>query len=427
MSAKSDVLIVGAGLAGGLTALRFKKAKPELTVTVIEESKKVGGDVSHTWSFHDSDLNAGSREWLQPIISHSWDSHSVVFPRFSREIRGGYHAVRSGDFGKVLVDVLGSGLRLNSKAIRVTDTSVTLENGETLTANLVIDARGQLLPSKHAGFQKFIGFDVQTVEPHGLTSPILMDAACPQLDGFRFFYLLPWDTNRLLIEETYYSDTPTLNEDRISRSIENYAERKGWKIAKIERRERGILPIPLTGDYIVSSMAGEPLPIGTRGGFFHATTGYSLPDTVRMAEFLTSLPEPTTAAARQAMLKFRKPFLSRQRFYRMLNRMLFMASEAPLRYLIMQKFYEQPIDTVERFYSGRSTWTDRLRILTGRAPVPFAKALRSFSESSVTARSAVAKAAAVPTESPNAKSKSREATRGASRTPGHNSGSEGKA
>lgn len=427
MSAKSDVLIVGAGLAGGLTALRFKKAKPELTVTVIEESKKVGGDVSHTWSFHDSDLNAGSREWLQPIISHSWDSHSVVFPRFSREIRGGYHAVRSGDFGKVLVDVLGSGLRLNSKAIRVTDTSVTLENGETITANLVIDARGQLLPSKHAGFQKFIGFDVQTVEPHGLTSPILMDAACPQLDGFRFFYLLPWDTNRLLIEETYYSDTPTLNEDRISRSIENYAERKGWKIAKIERRERGILPIPLTGDYIVSSMAGEPLPIGTRGGFFHATTGYSLPDTVRMAEFLTSLPEPTTAAARQAMLKFRKPFLSRQRFYRMLNRMLFMASEAPLRYLIMQKFYEQPIDTVERFYSGRSTWTDRLRILTGRAPVPFAKALRSFSESSVTARSAVAKAAAVPTESPNAKSKSREATRGASRPPGHNSGSEGKA
>ena len=425
MSAKSDVLIVGAGLAGGLTALRFKKAKPELSVTVIEESKKVGGDVSHTWSFHDTDLNSGSREWLQPIISHSWESHSVVFPRFSREIRGGYHAVRSGDFGKVLEDVLGSGLRLNAKAIRVTDSSVTLENGETITASLVIDARGQLLPSKHAGFQKFIGFDIQMAEPHGLTSPILMDAACPQLDGFRFFYLLPWDANRLLIEETYYSDTPTLNEDRISRSIENYAERKGWKITKIERRERGILPIPMTGDYIVNSMAGEPLPIGTRGGFFHATTGYSLPDTVRMAEFLTSLPEPTTAAARQAMLKFRKPFLSRQRFYRMLNRMLFMASEAPLRYLIMQKFYEQPIDTVERFYSGRSTWTDRLRILSGRPPVPVAKALRSFSESSVTARGATVERQPQKSKSPS--EIAREASRGSSRSTNSNTGSEGNA
>ena len=425
MSAKSDVLIVGAGLAGGLTALRFKKAKPELSVMVIEESKKVGGDVSHTWSFHDTDLNSGSREWLEPIISHSWESHSVVFPRFTREIRGGYHAVRSDDFGKVLEAALGSTLRLNSKAIRVTDSSVTLENGETITANLVIDARGQLLPSKHAGFQKFIGFDVETVEPHGLSSPILMDAACPQLDGFRFFYLLPWDANRLLIEETYYSDTPTLNEDRISRSIENYAERKGWKIAKIERRERGILPIPMTGEYIVHSMAGEPLPIGTRGGYFHATTGYSLPDTVRMAEFLTSLPELSTATARQAIVKFRKPFLSRQRFYRMLNRMLFMASEAPLRYLIMQKFYEQPIDTVERFYSGRSTWADRLRILSGRPPVPVAKALRSFSESSVTARSAHVERQPQKGEPPT--DQARESSRGSSGGVNPNTGSEGNA
>jgi lycopene beta-cyclase len=218
-----------------------------------------------------------------------------------------------------------------------------------------------------------------------------MDATCPQLDGFRFFYLLPFDEKRVLVEETYYSDTPELNRERIARSIESYAERRGWKIAKREREEEGVLPIPMTSEYITNSLGGEALPIGMRGGYFHATTGYSFADAVRIAEFLSSLEDVTTQAARDGLMRFRRSFISRQRFYRLLNRLLFQASEPSLRYTVMQHFYELQQDVVERFYAGRTTWGDRLRILSGRPPVPLERALKSLSERSLQSRAGSAR------------------------------------
>jgi lycopene beta-cyclase len=241
------------------------------------------------------------------------------------------------------------------------------------------------------GYQKFIGYDMTLTEPHGLNAPLVMDATCPQLDGFRFFYLLPWDQTRVLVEETFYSDTPDLNEERISRSIKSYVERKGWTLKSIDREERGVLPVPLTSDAIANSVAGEAVPIGLRAGFFHATTGFSLPDAVRFAEFLTKAPEITTQSARESLAKFRRPWLSRQRFYRLLNRLLFQASEPALRYTVLQKFYEHTDDVIQRFYAGRTTWTDRVRILSGKPPVPVSLAIKNFSERSAIERIGSAK------------------------------------
>ncbi len=218
-----------------------------------------------------------------------------------------------------------------------------------------------------------------------------MDATCPQLEGYRFFYLLPWDQTRLLVEETYYSDTPDLNDERISRSIRSYIERRDWTIKSIDREERGVLPIPLTSENIKTSVSGEAVPIGMRAGFFHSTTGYTVADTVRFAEYLAKATDPkstelTTQGARDGLARFRRPWLSRQRFYRLLNRLLFQASEPSLRYVVFQRFYELSDDLIQRFYAGRTTWTDRLRILSGKPPVPVSEALKHFSERSAVER-----------------------------------------
>lgn len=386
MSSKVDVLIVGGGLAGGLAALRFLSAKPDLKVLLLERSDRLGGN--HTWSFHNADLSEESLLWIQPLIGHTWSRHEVRFPKFTRVFETAYSSIRSDDFHRELIERLGASVRLKAEVRKISGSSATLANGEVIHAHLVLDARGieKTPPPKMNGYQKFIGFDLVLEEPHGLTTPILKDATCPQLDGYRFFYVLPWDERRLLIEETFYSDSPTLNADRIKRSIVSYAERRGWKIKAIEREEAGVLPIPMTANYIQTALDGEAIPIGSRAGYFHATTGYSLPDAVRMAEFLTSLPEPSTESARQALVKWRRPWLSRQRFYRLLNRMLFFASEPSLRYLVLQKFYELPDDVVQRFYSGRSTWGDRIRLLTGKPPVALHRALQSLSEKTIIAR-----------------------------------------
>jgi lycopene beta-cyclase len=391
MTSHSDVLIVGGGLSGTLTALRFAIAKPDLSVTLIEESAVLGGAQLHTWSFHDTDLSEESRLWLKPLLTRSWDEHTVIFPKFTRQVKSGYHSIRSEDLARVLTERFAAlpnfQIRLKTRVDKIDEASVTCQGGDVLIANLVLDARGNKNVSpENSGFQKFIGYDVLLEEPHGITAPVLKDVNCPQLDGYRFFYLLPWDEKRILIEETYYSDDPSLNADRIGRSIRSYAARRGWKIQAVERIEQGVLQIPMTSQYIKTALEGEALLIGALGGFYHATTGFSLPDAVRIAEFLTSLSEHNTQYARESLAKFRRPFLSRQRFYRMLNRLLFIASEPSLRFLILQRFYELPGEVIERFYAGESTWSDRLRILTGRPPVPLVRAFRSFSETSAETR-----------------------------------------
>ncbi|HVK60288.1 MAG TPA: lycopene cyclase family protein, partial [Bdellovibrionales bacterium] len=214
------------------------------------------------------------------------------------------------------------------------------------------------------------------------TKPILVDAVCPQLDGLRFFELLPIDAHRIFVSENFCSDTSELNEDRISKSLRSYVERRGWKIKTMERQEKNALPMPLTAESVRTSVTGEALLIGARGGYFHSTTCQSLADTVRFAEHLAKLQELTTNSARDSLMRFRRSWLSRQRFYRLVNRLIFNASEPTLRYQVLQRFYELPTEMLARFQGGRTSWADRLRIITGKSPLPFKKAVRHFTERS---------------------------------------------
>ncbi|MEK7356659.1 MAG: lycopene cyclase family protein, partial [Bdellovibrionota bacterium] len=203
---------------------------------------------------------------------------------------------------------------------------------------------------------------------------------------------------KLQVVESFLSDSPELNIDRISRSVRAYVERKGWKIVSIDKEERSVSPLPLTSEAIRVSVTGEPIPIGARAGYFHATTGESLPDAARFAEFITKIPqnpkvpEFTSSVARDMLSRLRRPWLSRQRFYRLLNRLLFQASEPSLRYTILQAFYALPEDIINRFTAGKTTWTDRVRIIGGTSPVPLSVAMKHFSERSTSERSAIVKA-----------------------------------
>lgn len=383
MKTDVDVLIAGGGLAGSLTALKLSLAHPDLKILLLEEKDCLGG--LHTWSFHETDLSSEAREWIEPLVTRTWSKHSVKFPKFERIMNSAYMAIRSEDLHRVVSEKLGASVLLNSRVIELTSSTAVLEGGRAFSAKCVMDARGQsTLPNdRTAGFQKFIGLDLELESPHGLQDPVIMDATCPQLDGFRFFYLLPWSDTRLLLEETFYSDTPDLNHERIVRSIKSYAERRGWKIRRVLREEKGVLPIPMISNYISHSVESEPVPIGVRAGLFHATTGYSLPDALKVASAIAASPELTTSSVRQCLVKLKKPWLSRQKFYRTLNRLLFLASEPALRYAVLQKFYEHSDDVIDRFYGGQTSWTDRFRILSGAPPVSVKKALRSWSEKSV--------------------------------------------
>jgi lycopene beta-cyclase len=60
--------------------------------------------------------------------------------------------------------------------------------------------------------------------------------------------------------------------------------------------------------------------------------------------------------------------------------MLFRAARPGERYRVLERFYGLPEALIARFYAARLTRFDKLRILTGKPPVPLAAALRCIAE-----------------------------------------------
>ena len=65
-------------------------------------------------------------------------------------------------------------------------------------------------------------------------------------------------------------------------------------------------------------------------------------------------------------------------FYRLLNRLLFRAARPEERVKVFAHFYRLNEALVSRFYAGRLTALDKVRILTGKPPVPLFKALKAM-------------------------------------------------
>ncbi|HVK61346.1 MAG TPA: lycopene cyclase family protein, partial [Bdellovibrionales bacterium] len=169
MSNSTDLVIVGGGLAGGLTALIFKAQNPDRKITLIEQSNRLGG--THTWTFFEADISPEALEILKPMISKTWTETTVRFPRLERNLEGAFHMIRSEDFHRVVSEELGKAVRFQTAVTKLSDDSVTLEKGKTIEATCVFDARGlDDLPSPLTnGFQKYIGYDfvLDDSTPHG--------------------------------------------------------------------------------------------------------------------------------------------------------------------------------------------------------------------------------------------------------------------
>jgi lycopene beta-cyclase len=376
------LIIAGGGLAGSLAALALAERRPDVDFLVLEETNRFGGN--HVWSFFDGDVEDRDHWLIEPLVCRRWGDHEVRFPHRFRTLGFGYNSVRSADLDSRMRSTLApERYRLGSRIAEIAPDHVTLTNGERHGATAVIDARGAGPPPRlDLAWQKFVGLTCRFESDHGLARPIIMDACVEQDDGYRFVYSLPFSPTQLLVEDTYYSTSPVLDVPLVRCRVGSHLRRRGLEPAEILAQEAGVLPILLGGRLEdLWSASGPPVArLGLRGGFFHPTTGYSLPDAVRNAVLLTEQRELTSGAL-HAVFHGRAAALWRQRrFYQRLNRMLFRAAEPRRRYRILEHFYRLPEPLIARFYSGRLTALDKLRILSGRPPVPVGRAMTAMRE-----------------------------------------------
>lgn len=376
----ADLILVGGGLANGLIAWRLRHVRPELKLLLLEAGDALGGN--HTWSFHDSDLAFHQQQWLRPLVTWRWTGHEVRFPGMRRQLAGGYASISSEHFDALLRPVLGDALRLSAPVADLQPREVRLQDGTLLRAGAVIDGRGQP-PCDHIehldlGWQKFLGQVLRLSAPHGLTGPVLMDATVAQHDGYRFVYTLPLDERTVLVEDTFYADGASLDDAALRTNIAAYARSQGWTIEAVVREERGVLPIALDGNPEAFWRAANGVPrSGLAAALFHPTTGYSLSEAVQLAERIAVLPDLSAGALFAAVRAHALARWHDQAFFRLLNRMLFRAAVPTERWRVMQRFYGLPEPLIARFYAGHPTWGDRLRIVSGKPPVPIGAAMRA--------------------------------------------------
>ena len=380
-----DIAIVGGGLSGGLAALALAQHRPEISVRLLEAGPRIGGN--HRWSWFASDLTPAGEALLSPVRKTQWDDgYDVHFPEYRRHLATPYRSIASEDFSEALKRELPDGtLHTGAEAAGVEAGLIGLRDGTVITARAVIDARG-FQPTQHlqGGWQVFMGRHIRTKTPHRVTRPIVMDAAVPQLDGYRFVYVLPLGAQDLFLEDTYYQDSPVLDRGALSSRLDEYGRAHDWDDAQLVGFETGVLPVVTGGNFAAwqDDVRIEGVArIGARGGFWNPLTSYTMPFAVETALAIAEdadLPGDQLAAK---LDRAARRHWARTRQYRQLATMLFGAAEPRERYRILQRFYRLKRPLIERFYAARSTLGDRARVLAGKPPVPISSAIRALTTS----------------------------------------------
>ena len=369
------LIIAGGGLAGCLTALALA-SRPDLQILLVESQARFGGN--HTWSFFDTDVDQADRWLVKELVEFHWSDHEVHFPRRSRRIDIGYNSLTSAGLDRAVRSRLRADqYRVGASVREVAVDHVILAGGERLEADAVIDARGG---TKAEGldlcWQKFVGQIFDFGGSHRISRPVIMDATVGQHDGYRFLYFLPLSRSRLLIEDTYYSSSSALDVALIEERIEIAARKLNAGSFEVKAQETGILPVVLDGDFDRFWPADDKVArLGVGGGYFHPTTSYSFPDAVANAAWLAKLPEFAPEALARLTRSRAEQLWKDRSFYRLLNRLLFRAAEPDRAYQVLEHFYRLPQEVIARFYAARLTAFDKLRILSGKPPVPIGRAL----------------------------------------------------
>lgn len=379
---RCNVAIVGAGLAGALIALALRDTRPGIDVRLIDAAGVVGGN--HLWSFFAGDIADRDRGLVAPLVGHGWDEYDIAFPAHRRTLAAEYFSIESTRLDRVVRERLGSAsLMLRRRVLAVSPTAVVLADGDRVEADGVIDCRGAGdLSHFQMGWQKFVGQELALAASHDDPRPMVMDATVDQIDGYRFVYCLPFSPRRMFVEDTYYSDDAAIDQAALSARIAAYADARGWEVERVVRSEAGALPVVYGGDFAGYWASGGKgvAKAGMRAGLFHPLTGYSLPDAVRTASMLSRMTDYTGASLHRATHDLAARTWADRRFYRMLTAMLFKAADPVDRWRVLQRFYRLDPRLIRRFYAGQSTLLDKMRVLTGKPPVPIGRALSAIRE-----------------------------------------------
>ena len=257
-----DYIIIGGGCAGLSLAyeLQINNKIENKTLAIIEPREIYERD--KTWSFWK--VNPHN---FEDCVIKSWKEFSINISSKTNYIncsKTPYQTIDSGLFYKKIIAELSK-----NKNIYFLKTIESLNTSKSFIFNSLANTT----PKKDDLWQHFAGFEIE-VEKKIFDSEImnLMDFDCDQKNSVHFFYTLPFDNRKALVETTWLSNMKDETEKNYEEQLVNYIEKKlNIKNYKIKYKEKG--KIPLFNQRITKK--DNEISIGTAGGMTRLSTGYT--------------------------------------------------------------------------------------------------------------------------------------------------------
>ena len=257
-----DYVIVGGGCAGLSLAyeLEIHNKLEAKTLAVIEPREEYKRD--KIWSFWKViDHN------FEDCIKKSWKNFSINLPSKTKHLECNnfpYQTIDSGLFYEKII----SKLKENKNISFFKDIKDINQNN-----SFIFNSVPSQETNKNNLWQHFCGVEIKTKDQIFDDEIInLMDFNCEQRDNVHFFYTLPFQKDRALVETTWLSKMNDNSLKNYDNQIKNYIE-QNLKIKNYEivYKEKGAIPL----FYPPNFSEKNKINIGTAGGMTRLSTGYT--------------------------------------------------------------------------------------------------------------------------------------------------------
>ncbi|EEI89637.1 lycopene cyclase family protein [Sphingobacterium spiritivorum ATCC 33300] len=277
-----DYIVIGAGLSGLslVTALKDYLISTGKRLLLIDRSFEEYAN--RTWSFweeHHGNFDFLCHTRWQKLRLYT-DEKQIISPTNPFT----YKSVSSEDFRSYCFNIIQSHPQITMHTDDVTD--ITQSTGEELIVmtksgrfitNSVFDSRFDPDMLKHSNantlWQQFQGYFVKTdFAAFDKEVADIMDFRAEQKNHVAFFYTLPSDTNKALIEYTLFTpilQPPEYFERNLRQYLDQHIGRNHYEITKTEEGK-----IPMTS-YRFPRRKGNIIYLGTAAGCSKASTGYT--------------------------------------------------------------------------------------------------------------------------------------------------------
>jgi len=257
-----DYIIIGGGCAGLSLAyeLEIHKKLENKTLAIIEPRTEYKRD--KTWSFwkvfeHNFD----------DCIKKNWNNFSINLPSQTKHLEcnnSPYQTIDSGLFYEKIINKL----KENKNISFFKDIKDINQNN-----SFIFNSVPSLKTDDNSLWQHFCGVEIKTKDnifDDGIIN--LMDFDCEQKGSVHFFYTLPFEKNKALVETTWLSKMSDGSLKDYDIQIKNYIE-QNLKIKNYEiiYKEEGAIPL----FYPLNIKEKNKINIGTAGGMTRLSTGYT--------------------------------------------------------------------------------------------------------------------------------------------------------